>query len=103
MSLMDVLLPQHVEITQPARLIRFGEKDKDLSVEERVIALKINEIDKKLVELRNKNTDMKSRLNKMLRSGKDLSLVNKMRKEKNEVLRQIGLLSKRRISLQSKI
>jgi hypothetical protein len=103
MSLMDVLLPQHVEITQPARLIRFGEKDRDLSVEERVITLKINEIDKKLVELRNRNTDMKSRLNKMLRSGKDLSLVNKMRKEKNEVLRQIGLLSKRRISLQSKI
>lgn len=103
MSLMDVLKPQHVEITQPARLIRFGEKDRDLSVEERVITLKINEIDKKLVELRNKNTDMKSRLNKMLRSGKDLSLVNKMRKEKNEVLRQIGLLSKRRISLQSKI
>lgn len=103
MSLIDVLKPQHFEITMPARLVRFGEKDKDLSIQERIINEKLMELDRKISRCRFKNDDLKSKINKLSKKNpKDIRL-KIFKNDKMEIMRTLEALRKKRISLCNKI
>lgn len=107
MTFMDALKPRFVQINQPARLIRFNEgEERNLSVEERVITNKIVEIDRKLSLLRNKNEDYKSRIHKMSRRANASELqpmINRFKTHKENILKQIEVLRKKRIELEKRV
>jgi len=101
MSLMDVLKPQHFEITMPARLVRFGEKDKDLSIQERIINEQIMELDRKISRCRFKNDDLKSKINKLSKKNpKDIRL-KIFQKDKIEIMRTLATLKTKRANLEN--
>ena len=99
MSLMDVLRPQHFEITMPARLVRFGEKDKDLSVQERIINEQLMELDRKISRCRFKNDNLKHKIIKLSKNNPKDIRIKIFQKDKMEIMRTLETLRKKRVNL----